>query len=335
MRTIAFVAFMKDKRRRAATAGALAFFVMALASPACLSQAASSRSITQGRAQTQIENMFECPGGSLVRPAGFGTIKSTDGKMWTVPADTKFRDGRRAPDLYNECSKATPGKLSEVRIDDIPIVTIDPDGEVITGVLIADNYFELYVNGTLVGVDATPFTPFNSSIVRFQAKRPITYAVKLVDWEEHLGLGTERGGRAPTHPGDGGFIAHFSDGTRTDGSWKAQSFYIAPLTSPDEVVENGAVHDTPKLGRTYPEAPDNADCADRCYAVHYPIPHDWQARGFDDGAWPSAFEFTLAQMGAERLKAYTNFREAFGDARVIWSKNLVLDNVVLARKVVR
>ena len=320
MRSIAFVAFIT---------GAV------FASSACLSESSPTRSVSQGRAQTQIENMFDCPGGSLVRPAGFGTVTSTNGKTWTVPADTKFRDGKRAPDLYNECSKVTPAKLSDVRIDDIPIVTVDPDGEVITGYLIADNYFELYVNGTLVGVDATPFTPFNSSIVRFKAKRPITYAVKLVDWEEHLGLGTERGGRAPTHPGDGGFLASFSDGTRTDSSWKAQSFYIAPLVSPDDVVENGNVHDTPKLARTYPEAPDNADCADRCFAVHYPVPADWQSRKFSDAGWPAAFEFTLAQMGAERLKAYTNFRDAFGDAKVIWSKNLVFDNVVLVRKVAR
>lgn len=306
-----------------------------LAASTALSQVPEQRrGITQGRAQTLIDNMFDCPGGSLLRPAGIGTITASDGSKWTVPADVQFQQGKRAPDLYNECAKVTPGSLKDVKVDDIPLVTIDPDGEVITGYLIADNYFELYVNGTLVGVDATPFTPFNSAIVRFKAKRPVTYAVKLVDWEENLGLGTERG-RSPFHPGDGGFIARFSDGTQTDGSWKAQSFYIAPLASPQDVVEAGNIHDTPRLQRTYPEAPDNADCADQCYAVHYPVPKDWINTRFNDAPWPSAFEFTLAQMGAERLKAYTNFREAFGEARVIWSKNLVFDNVVLARKVAR
>lgn len=292
----------------------------------------ASKSITQGKAKTIVTNMFDCPGGSLIRPAGFGTIESNDGATWTVPSVVQFQNGPRAPDLYNECSKITPTDSTQVRIDDIPIVTIDADGEVITGYLIADNYFELYVNGKLVGVDAVPFTPFNSSIVRFKAKRPITYAVKLVDWEENLGLGTERG-RSPFHPGDGGFIARFSDGTMTDGSWKAQSFYISPLQSPNDVVEKGNVHDTPTLKRTYPEAPDNADCAERCYAAHYPEPNDWQTKNFDDKHWPSAFEFTQEQMGTPRLKAYTNFRDAFGDAKVIWSNNLVYDNVVLARKV--
>jgi len=293
---------------------------------------AGGRTVTQGRAKTTITNMFDCPGGSLIRPAGFGTIAASDGSTWTVPSASEFQTGAKAANLYSECAKVTPADLSQVKVDDVPIVTIDADGEVITGYLIADNYFELYVNGKLVGVDAVPFTPFNSAIVRFKAKRPITYAVKLIDWEENLGLGTERG-RSPYHPGDGGFLARFSDGTKTDNSWKAQSFYIAPLQSPNEVVEKGNVHDTPALMRTYPEAPDNAACEDRCYAVHYPQPRDWSAKAFDDKNWPAAFEFTLAQMGAERLKAYTNFRDAFGDAKVIWSNNLVFDNVVLVRKV--
>jgi hypothetical protein len=63
-----------------------------------------------------------------------------------------------------------------VNIDSVPIFEIDHDGEVILGFIFADNYFELCVNGQLVGVDSVPFTPFNSSVVRFRVKRPITYA---------------------------------------------------------------------------------------------------------------------------------------------------------------
>jgi len=316
------------------SAAFLGFALLTTATAVGIADAADGarRSVSQGRAKTIVDNMFECPGGSLVRPAGFGTSVATDGTTWTVPSALEFQSGPRAPDLYNECNKVTPASLNEVRIDDVPIVSIDPDGEVITGYLMADNYFELYVNGKLVGVDAIPFTPFNSAIVRFRAKRPITYAVKLIDWEEHLGLGTERG-RAPYHAGDAGFIARFSDGTITDSSWKAQSFYIAPLQSPDVVVEQGNIHATPNLPRTYPEALGSFSCEDRCYAVHYPQLKDWSAKRFNDANWPAAAEFTLAQMGVERMRAYSNFREAFGDAKVIWSNSLVFDNVVLARKV--
>lgn len=325
---------MRGHRLKILPATAALVFVVASDSIAANKSTQVERTVTQGRAKTTVAGIFECPGGSLVRPTGLGSTVAGDGSTWAVPAAVEYQSGARAPDLYNECSKVTPASLSEVRLDDVPIVIVDPDGEVITGYLIADNYFELYVNGKLVGVDAIPFTPFNSAVVRFKAKRPITYAVKLVDWEENLGLGTERG-RSPFHPGDGGFVARFSDGTMTDSSWKAQSFYISPLQSPDDVVEKGSVHDTPTLQRTYPEAPDNAECGEVCYAVHYPQPKDWSTKKFDDSTWPIAVEFTLAQMGAERLKAYTNFRDAFGDAKVIWSNSLVFDNLVLARKVGR
>jgi hypothetical protein len=299
---------------------------------ASLVHAADRKVVTQGRANTTVASIFQCPGGSLVRPTGYGEIVAADGSHFTMPSSNEYQNGPRATDLYNECAKVTPADVSQVKVDQVPIVTIDPDGEVITGYLIADNYFELYVNGKLVGVDPIPFTPFNSAIVRFRAKKPITYAVKLIDWEENLGLGTEKG-RTPFHPGDGGFVARFSDGTKTDSSWKAQSFYIAPLKSPDDVVEKGNVHETPALPRTYPEAPDNADCGENCYAVHYAQPKDWHSKNFDDKNWPAAFEFTHEQMGTQRLKAFTNFKESFGDAKVIWSNNLVFDNVVLVRKV--
>ncbi len=51
-----------------------------------------------------------------------------------------------------------------------------------TGYLFADNYFELYVNGVVVGKDRVPFTEINSSIVPFRVLRPFTFAGKLVDW---------------------------------------------------------------------------------------------------------------------------------------------------------
>lgn len=51
--------------------------------------------------------------------------------------------------------------------------------------------YELFVNGTFVARDAIAFTPFDSSVVRFKARYPITYAVKLVDWEGHIGVGLE------------------------------------------------------------------------------------------------------------------------------------------------
>ena len=57
------------------------------------------------------------------------------------------------------------------------IIEIDSNGEIITGYIFADNYFELYVNGVAVGKDTIPFTQFNSHIVKFKASLPIIIAM--------------------------------------------------------------------------------------------------------------------------------------------------------------
>jgi hypothetical protein len=293
------------------------------------------RIVTQGLAKTVNDNLFKCEVKvTNHRISAVGTITAADGTTLTVPAETRFQTEGKLPDLFNECNKATPTRLGEVDLDKVPVVEIDADGEVVTGTIVADNYFEVYVNGKLVGVDAVPFTPFNSAIVRFKAKRPYTYALKIVDWEEKLGVGMEKMPDNDWHPGDGGVIARFSDGTVTDSFWKAQSFYIAPLASPEDVIEKGNVHDTTKLGRTHPLKTKPA-CQEKCFAVHYPMPDNWSAASFEDRAWPRAYEYTDEDIGVTTLTAYTRFPEAFEGARWIWTVNLVHDNVVLARKTVR
>ena len=297
--------------------------------------AAVKRMVTQGLAKTVEENLFKC-GVALgnYRAVPVGTITADDGTALTVPAETAYRTGPKLTDLFNGCNKVAPAKASDIELETVPIVEIDPDGEIITGYIVGDNYFELYVNGKLVGVDPIPYTPFNSSIVRFRAKKPYTYALKAVDWEERLGLGMETNQGNEWHAGDGGLLARFSDGTVTDSTWSVQSFYIAPLEKPGDVVEKGDVHDTPTLGRVYPAAKVPA-CRERCFAVHYPIPDNWAAPNFDDSHWPKAFEFTDEDVGVDHVPAYTRYPEAFTGARWIWSTNLVFDNLVLARKTVR
>ncbi len=301
-------------------------------------QGTVQRHVTQGPAKIVIDNLYKCPvkvGNHRI--SAVGQITATDGTVLTVPAETAFQKGLGplGADLYNECTQVMPAKSADVSTDKVPVVEVDADGEVITGFIVADNYFELYVNGKLVAIDNTPYTPFNSMIVKFKAKRPITYAFKVVDWDENLSLGTELMRGDPWYPGDAGLIARFSDGTVTDSSWKAQSFYIGPLNSPDEVVEKrGNIHDTTKLGRVHPVA-KKPQCQDKCFAVHYPVPKDWTSRSFDDSKWPRAYEYTDEDIGVTSLPAYTKYPELFEGARWIWSVNLVFDNVVIARKTVR
>ena len=190
--------------------------------------------------------------------------------------------------------------------------------------------------GQITATDGTVIT-----CLLYTSPSPYTMAFLLVDWDEHLGLGMEQfpvpvtPATSQWYPGDGGLIARFSDGTMTDSSWKAQTFFIAPLVDPKEVVERGNIHDTPNLGgRTHPFA-RKPDCREKCYAVHYPIPENWQSPRFNDTNWPRAWEFTDQEIGVTALPAYTRYPELFDGARWIWTQNLVLDNVVIARKTVR
>jgi hypothetical protein len=279
--------------------------------------------VSRGPATLVTGNLL--PGGQRV--AAVGRITAGDGSIWTVPAATAFVDGPKASDLYNDVSGFRPDGIAGVDLNAVPVVTVDPDGEVITGYLFADNYFELYVNGTRVAVDPVPYIPFNSSVVRFRAKRPVTYAVRLVDWEENLGLGTELNGGNPFHPGDGGFMASFSDGTVTGPAWRAQTFYIAPLASTNCVSE---LPDGTRQSATCSSSPA---CAGNYFAMHYPVPPNWYAKTFDDSGWPVATTYTEAVVGVNNKPAYLNFPAQFSasGAQFIWSSNLVLDNEVLVR----
>lgn len=279
-------------------------------------------SVTQGLATTTTSNLF--PPGQRV--SAVGTITATDNTTWTVPAATLYTSAEKAPDLYNEYNSVTPANLAaaQAAIAALPTKVIDADGEVVTGYIFADNYFELYVNGVLVGVDPVPFTAFNSCVVKFKAKRPITYAVRLVDWEENLGLGTELNGGDPHHIGDGGFIASFSDGTVTGSDWKAQTFYIAPLDDPNQVVE--------LVNGTRSSAGATHNLTTTAYAMHYPLPDGWFSSGFSTAGWPAATTYSEAQVGVNS-PAYMNFQPQFtgSGAQFIWSSSLTLDNEVVLR----
>ncbi len=283
-------------------------------------------SLTQGPAETQIESLFSCDQkGSRV--AGVGEIEDTSGNNWTVPGTNHFDQGTKAFDLYNECNAITPSSLSEIDLNSVPIFEIDSDGEIITGYLFADNYFELYINGKLIAVDPVPFTPFNSNIVKFKVKTPYTIAVKLIDWEENLGLGSENNRGKEFHPGDGGFIASFSDGTITNDTWKAQTFYTAPISDLSCLSEIGEKRISSNCST------DGVNDGTAFYGIHWKIPENSFNAAFDDSQWPNATTYTEEVIGVNNKKAYMNFIEKFSGAgaEFIWSTNVVLDNEVIVR----
>lgn len=286
--------------------------------------------VTQGRAVNTTSNLFICETGRS-RVAALGVQTDTNSKEWVVPSSNQFLSAKHAPDLFNECSYVTPSDLSQVNVDEVPLIEVDADGEIIIGYLFADNYFELYVNGKLIGVDAIPFTPFNSSIVKFKVKKPYEIAIKLVDWEENLGLGSEDNRGMKFHAGDGGFIASFSDGTVTNGDWSAQTFYTSPIYDLTCLKEDNQYRDSSSCFT------GSTDDGEKAYAVHWPLPPNWESAQFDYRHWPKATVYSEAQIGVNNKKAYMNFREVFAGAGAtfIWSSNVVLDNQVLLKYQVR
>lgn len=292
-------------------------------------------SFTQGEAQSDVTRLYQWKGDNP-RTANVGTIKSADGIEWTVPAKTHFQSATQAADLYNEANGVKPEGIADVDLEAIPVIDAGVD-EIFTAYVFGDNYFEFFVNGKLLAVDAVPMTPFNSSVIRFRTQRPFTVGIMGVDWEERLGLGFEKFKGAPFHQGDAGLVAVVKNEAGeivsvTDASWKAQTFYTAPLKTKECLVLDGTIRDSSKCSTE-----DTAD-GTAYFAAHWPIPKDWSSAGFDDLAWPNAATYTNDFVGVDNKPAYTNFTDLFddpkSDAQFIWSSSLVHDNLVLMRTTV-
>ena len=290
-------------------------------------------SVSQGVGKTTTINLF--PSGQRV--AGLGTVTSEDGKSWIVPAEVNYTNTTfpMASDLYNSYvtghSYANAAIALAALSGTSDIVTVDATGDIYTDYIFGDNYFEMYVNGVPVGKDPVPYTEFNSNIVRFKVKKPFTIAVKCVDWEEHLGVGTEDA----TKIGDGGFVTVIKDAAKnivaiTNNTWKAQTYYTAPVADLSCLSESG----NSRLSTSC----NTATGALTSYGVHWTIPIDWFSTSYNDSTWPKATLFSNNSVGVDNKPSYTNFTDIFdntsNDASFIWSSNLLLDNVVLLRKTV-
>jgi hypothetical protein len=296
-------------------------------------------SVSRGLGTTEVENIFDCDRG---RKAPVGTSRAIDGSAWTVPSSVNFTDNSFpfASDLYNPCTRVEHKSVNDAltALDGTDIIEIDADGEIVTAFVFADNYFEMYVNGIPVGKDNVPFTQFNSNIVRFKVSRPFTIAMKLVDWEEHLGVGCEANRGKSFHAGDGGMVAVIKDAQKnilatTNKNWKAQTFYTAPITNIACVSEDGAYRYSKSCDT------DGGQDGTSFYALHWKVPRDWMQTNFNDSNWPNASTYTNKTIGVDNKPAYTNFIDVFddksNDAEFIWSTNVVLDNEVLVRYTVK
>jgi phosphatidylethanolamine-binding protein (PEBP) family uncharacterized protein len=158
----------------------------------------------------------------------------------------------------------------------------------------ADNWFMLYVNGRLVAVDPIQFTPHNVVSVDFLPEYPMTIAVLAKDNADPK-TGLEYGSSV----GDGGFVLKFADGTVTNASWKAKSFFHGPI---------------------------NGDTANP-QVKQEPLPANWWAVDFDDSSWKNAKEYTVEEVDPKQ----PYFENDFEGAKFIWTDDLALDNTIIFR----
>ncbi len=158
----------------------------------------------------------------------------------------------------------------------------------------ADNWFILYINGKLVAVDPIDFLPHNVVTIDILPEYPMSIAIMAKDNADPKS-GLEYGDRI----GDGGFIIRFADGTVSNASWKAKSFFTGPL--------NGDVKN-PQIKTT-------------------PIPADWFFENFDDRGWANAIEYSEQRVNPKEVFN----REDFENAKFIWTEDLDLDNTVIFR----
>lgn len=161
--------------------------------------------------------------------------------------------------------------------------------------------------------------------------------MKLVDWEENLGLGSEKNRSCKYHPGDGGLVAVFHDAkgntiATTGSEWKAQTFYTAPIKDMFCPTESGTTRSTSSCDAI------GVNDGSTFYGLHWELPSTWMNVDFDDGSWPNATTYTNETIGVNNKPAYTNFTDIFddpsNDAEFIWSTNVILDNEVIVRYVV-
>ncbi len=185
-----------------------------------------------------------------------------------------------------------------------------------------DNWFEMSVNDEKILEDSVPITTersFNAESTTFSAELPAVIAIVAKDFKEN-DTGLEYIGTSRQQMGDGGLIFQIQDASSgetvavSDSNMRCLVVHRAPLDQ--SCVENN----TPVAGQG------------ACAYESLDYPPDWKTLDFDDSLWPSASEHTER---AVRPKDGYDRIDWDSSARLIWSNDLVQDNTLLCRLVIR
>jgi hypothetical protein len=183
----------------------------------------------------------------------------------------------------------------------------------------ADNWFAIYNETTLVKEDSVPYNTersFNADSFVFTTKLPVQINIIVKDFKEN-DTGLEYIGRPRQQMGDGGFSAQFHDADSgeliavSDETWRCKSIHRAPLNRSCEHSANPL-----------------QDCENEISVE----PEGWMSAEFDDSDWPHAVVHTEAAVRPRR--GYQEIEWNVG-AKLLWAEDLVIDNTILCRVVLR
>lgn len=188
----------------------------------------------------------------------------------------------------------------------------------VLGEVWVDNWFSLYVNGQKVIEDSVPITTersFNAERFNFKADYPMTIAVELRDYAQNE-TGLEYIGTDRQQMGDGGAIFQFTN------------------TATRKVIAASNANVKCYVVQT---APINASCASEakpvansgsCAQVKSQTPENWTLPNFDDSSWEAATVHTEQSVRPKDGFDTIKWRD---EAKLIWSSDLVRDNIMLCR----
>lgn len=188
----------------------------------------------------------------------------------------------------------------------------------VLGEVWADNWFSLYVNGQKITEDSVPITTersFNAERFNFKADYPMTIAVELRDYAQNE-TGLEYIGTNRQQMGDGGAIFQFTNTAN-------RKLIAASNASTKCYVVQTAPIDASCAGEANPVANSSS-----CAQVTSQRPENWAASDFDDGSWEAA---TVHTEQSVRPKDGYDTIKWNDEAKLIWSSDLVRDNILLCR----
>lgn len=185
----------------------------------------------------------------------------------------------------------------------------------------ADNWFSVYLGDQLLLEDSVSIKTersFNAESFSFRSDYPIVLNFVVRDFMEN-DSGLEYIGTGKQQMGDGGFIAQFKDAktgeliAATDSRWKCYVLHRGPLDAACVSASNVVAGEGP------------------CAFELKESPEDWMSADYSTDQWSDATEFSAGEVRPKDGYDRIQWDDA---ARLIWSRDLKKDNVLLFRIVI-